>query len=85
MGWLTHTRTEEIPARITARSIKILAPPVSNFTALGSAYLVNIENINSLVDERVIFDGGKELLLSRKKFQQLRREVKDYYNLSHNK
>ena len=57
-------------------------PPVSNFTALGSAYLVNLENVRTLVDERVIFDGGKELLLSRKKFHQLRREVKEYYNLS---
>lgn len=43
--------------------------------------MINIENIDKLNDGRVIFDCGKELLLSHKKFHQLRKDVKEYYHL----
>ena len=75
-----HTRSEEIRVRITSHGIRELAPTPLIFTAFGAAYLVNIENIDSLVDGKVIFDGGKVLMLSRKKFHELKHTVTNHYH-----
>lgn len=70
------TRSEELPVRITAREMHKLIPlPHScNFIDLGLTYLVNLENVKILCDGRVIFDGGKELLISRRRFKKISRE-----------
>ena len=76
---IIHTHSEEIKFRSSSRNMKSLCPPpVSNFAALGSAYLINIENIHELSECRVIFDGGQSLMLSRGRFLKLRRLVMNF-------
>ena len=71
------TRSEEILVRITAHNMKKIfpCPRNCNFTDLGLTYLLNLDNVNMLIDGRVIFDGGKELILSRRRFQKVSREL----------
>lgn len=71
------TRSENISVRITAHGMKNLLPPPphkSNFTELGSAYIINLENVRMIADGRIIFDDGKELMISRRRFRKVRRD-----------
>ena len=52
-----------------------VAPSNCNFTDLGLTYLLNLDNVNMLIDGKVVFDGGKELILSRRRFQKVSHEL----------
>lgn len=36
--------------------------------------MVNLENVRMLHEGRVVFDGGKELMLSRRRFMKVKRD-----------
>ena len=72
------TRSEEILVRMTAHNMKrkfFVASSNCNFTDLGLTYLLNLDNVNMLIDGKVVFDGGKELILSRRRFQKVSHEL----------
>lgn len=37
-------------------------------------YLLNLENVNILTDDKIIFDGGMELMISHRRFLKVRRD-----------
>ena len=70
-----HTSSEDVRVRITSGAMRRLVPPPRKFTALGAAYILNLDKISILSEDKVIFDGGKVLVLSHRRFCALLREV----------